>query len=74
MVGVTGADVDSLRFQQVLRGYRASEVDWALARLGAEIDSLRAQLSDNGTARTAQHHGGPPVPSGPLFAPRSEPS
>jgi DivIVA domain-containing protein len=41
---VTGADVDALRFQQVLRGYKASEVDWALHRLGLEIDSLRAQL------------------------------
>ena len=42
--GVTSADVDALRFQQVLRGYKASEVDWALHRLGMEIDSLRAQL------------------------------
>lgn len=42
--GVTGADVRALRFQQVLRGYKASEVDWALDRLGAEIDELRAQL------------------------------
>lgn len=44
--GVTGADVQSLRFQQTLRGYKASEVDWALDRLGREIDSLRAQLAD----------------------------
>lgn len=43
---VTGADVDALRFQQVLRGYKASEVDWALRRLGSEIDSLRAQLGE----------------------------
>lgn len=42
---VTGADVQDLRFQQVLRGYKASEVDWALDRLGAEIDSLRAELA-----------------------------
>lgn len=41
---VTGADVRSLRFQQTLRGYKASEVDWALERLGDEIDSLRMQL------------------------------
>ncbi|EME20545.1 DivIVA domain-containing protein [Rhodococcus triatomae] len=43
---VTGADVQDLRFQQTLRGYKASEVDWALDRLGVEIDSLRAQLAD----------------------------
>ena len=41
---VTGADVQALRFQQTLRGYKQSEVDWALERLGAEIDSLREQL------------------------------
>jgi DivIVA domain-containing protein len=43
--GVTGADVEALRFQQTLRGYKASEVDWALSRLGREIDSLREQLA-----------------------------
>lgn len=31
---VTGADVDALRFQQVLRGYKASEVDWACIASG----------------------------------------
>ena len=41
---VTGADVAALRFQQTLRGYKQSEVDWALDRLGAEIDYLREQL------------------------------
>ncbi|WP_433611305.1 DivIVA domain-containing protein [Prescottella agglutinans] len=44
--GVSGADVRALRFQQTLRGYKASEVDWALDRLGREIDSLRAQLAE----------------------------
>ncbi|KAA0022584.1 DivIVA domain-containing protein [Antrihabitans cavernicola] len=47
---VTGADVRSLRFQQTLRGYKASEVDWALERLGNEIDSLRLQLSERDSA------------------------
>ena len=42
--GVTGADVDDLKFTQVLRGYKTSEVDWVLDRLGAEIDLLRAEL------------------------------
>ncbi|WP_420881110.1 DivIVA domain-containing protein [Rhodococcus sp. (in: high G+C Gram-positive bacteria)] len=51
---VTGADVKALRFQQTLRGYKAGEVDWALDRLGKEIDSLRAQLviRDAGTDGT----------------------
>ena len=41
---VRGADVRELRFQQVVRGYKASEVDWALDRLATEIDELRARL------------------------------
>ncbi|MGE2736755.1 DivIVA domain-containing protein [Mycolicibacterium vaccae] len=42
---VTGADVDALKFTQTLRGYKASEVDWVLDRLGREIDTLRAELA-----------------------------
>lgn len=42
---VTGADVGRLRFQQTVRGYKPSEVDWALDRLGAEIDLLRSRLT-----------------------------
>jgi len=43
--GVTGADVDSVKFTQVLRGYKTSEVDWVLDRLGAELDQLRGELA-----------------------------
>jgi len=39
---VTGADVRDLRFQQAVRGYRMSEVDWVLDRLAEELDRLRA--------------------------------
>lgn len=42
--GVTGADVESVKFTQVLRGYKTSEVDWVLDRLGAELDQLRGEL------------------------------
>lgn len=59
--GVTGADVQSLRFQQTLRGYKASEVDWALDRLGREIDSLRAQLAEHANRGTVD---GPAEPGG----------
>jgi DivIVA domain-containing protein len=41
---LTGGDVRDLRFQQALRGYKCSEVDWALARLAAEVDALRARV------------------------------
>jgi DivIVA domain-containing protein len=42
---VTGTDVDALKFTQTLRGYKTSEVDWVLDRLGQELDLLRGELS-----------------------------
>jgi len=42
--GVTGADIDAVKFAQVLRGYKTAEVDWVLQRLGAELDGLRAEV------------------------------
>ncbi|MCX4096034.1 DivIVA domain-containing protein [Nocardia sp. alder85J] len=42
---ISGADVRALRFQQVVRGYKAGEVDWALTRLAARIDELETQLA-----------------------------
>ena len=44
-----------LRFQQTLRGYKCSEVDWALERLAAEVDALRARVDamEGGEARPA---------------------
>lgn len=43
--GITGADVDGVKFTQTLRGYKTSEVDWVLDRLGQELDLLRGQLA-----------------------------
>ena len=43
--GVTGADVDAVKFTQTLRGYKTSEVDWVLDRLGQELDLLRGELA-----------------------------
>jgi DivIVA domain-containing protein len=42
---LVGADVRGLRFQQAFRGYRMNEVDWALDRLAAEVDTLRTRLA-----------------------------
>ncbi|MGP4019229.1 DivIVA domain-containing protein [Saccharopolyspora sp. 5N708] len=42
---IEAADVRALRFQQVLRGYKASEVDWALARLAGELDDLHGRIA-----------------------------
>jgi DivIVA domain-containing protein len=44
--GLTGQDVRSVRFPMALRGYRMSDVDWALERLATELDGLRAQLAE----------------------------
>ena len=43
--GVTSADVEAVKFTQVLRGYKTSEVDWVLDRLSQELDLLRGQLA-----------------------------
>jgi DivIVA domain-containing protein len=43
--GVTGDDVEAIKFTQALRGYKTSEVDWVLDRLGQELDLLRGQLA-----------------------------
>ncbi|QTI67848.1 DivIVA domain-containing protein [Gordonia polyisoprenivorans] len=51
--GINGYDVRTLRFALTVRGYKQSEVDWALARLADEIDDLRAliqQLQDRDAA------------------------
>ena len=43
--GVTGADVEAVKFTQTVRGYKPSEVDWVLDRVGQELDLLRGQLA-----------------------------
>ncbi|WP_026454699.1 DivIVA domain-containing protein [Saccharomonospora iraqiensis] len=43
---VTGEDVAATRFQIVVRGYKMSEVDWVLSRLGTEIDDLRERVTE----------------------------
>lgn len=54
---VTGADVRALRFQQVVRGYKPAEVDWALERMAREIDVLRTQLAAERDTEPAQATG-----------------
>jgi DivIVA domain-containing protein len=43
---ITGEDLRDVRFQLVLRGYKMSEVDWVMRRLGVEIDELRARVAE----------------------------
>jgi DivIVA domain-containing protein len=43
---IAGDDVRAIRFSQVLRGYRMSEVDWTLQRAADELDVLRARVAE----------------------------
>jgi DivIVA domain-containing protein len=43
---ITGDDLREVRFQLVLRGYKMSEVDWVLRRLGVELDELRGRVTE----------------------------
>lgn len=51
--GMTGQDVRSVRFAMALRGYRMSDVDWALERMATELDVLRARLADRAEVSVA---------------------
>ena len=58
--GVTAADVEAVKFTQVLRGYKTSEVDWVLDRLGTELEALHAEVAalrkSAGLFEPAVHH------------------
>lgn len=61
----TGDDIRAVRFQQVFRGYKMTEVDWVLSRLGTEVDELRARVAElEGT----------PVPVGAVLGADREPA
>jgi DivIVA domain-containing protein len=58
---VNRADVESLRFPLVVRGYRMADVDDALGRLGAELAERDARIADlesalAGAQAAASHH------------------
>jgi len=44
--GVSSDDLRKVRFQLTLRGYKMSEVDWVLRRVGTELDTLRARVTE----------------------------
>ncbi|MPZ79504.1 MAG: DivIVA domain-containing protein [Actinophytocola sp.] len=44
--GITAEDVRDVRFQLVVRGYKMSEVDWVLRRVGGELDQLRTEVAE----------------------------
>jgi len=63
---VTSNDVRNLRFQQVLRGYKMTEVDWVLERLATEVDELRTRIAE-------LENGGPAPAPDPEPEPEPEP-
>lgn len=50
---ITAEDVRELKFQQVFRGYKMSEVDWVLRRLSSEVEMLRARVEELETSDRA---------------------
>lgn len=43
---VSGSDLSDVKFQLVARGYKMSEVDWVLKRVGAELDAAHKRISE----------------------------
>lgn len=46
--GIAADDVRKMRFAMSLRGYRMSDVDWAMERMAGEIGRLRAVITGLG--------------------------
>ena len=68
MPAIEAADVRKVRFAMALRGYRMSDVDWALERMADELDRLRTQviaLSGPAGSDEAVLVGGAPGAAGP---------
>lgn len=68
---LTGEDLRSVRFAMAPRGYRMSEVDWALEEAAVEIDRLRTRLSEHEEAAgPSREVGGDDAPASPDGATR----
>lgn len=58
---ITSQDVRRIRFALAVRGYRMSDVDWTLERLGEQLDALRVE-NDTLRADRSDDLGGFDVP------------
>jgi DivIVA domain-containing protein len=54
---MTAEDVRKVRFAMALRGYRMSDVDWALERMAGELDRLRTQVAELSGAANSSNDG-----------------
>ncbi|MCX2952099.1 DivIVA domain-containing protein [Lentzea sp. NEAU-D7] len=52
---ITADDIRELKFQQVFRGYKMTEVDWALQRLATEVETLRARVRELEELESSDH-------------------
>ncbi|GDY29979.1 DivIVA domain-containing protein [Gandjariella thermophila] len=60
--------VRGLKFQIALRGYRMSEVDWALERLAGEVGALRSRVAELERQLGEPTNGGRPASAVPASA------
>ena len=44
--GMSADDIRTVRFAMALRGYRMSDVDWALERMADEVERLTARIAE----------------------------
>ena len=68
---MSGEDVRRVRFAMALRGYRMSDVDWALDRMADELERLRGKVA--ALSGESSSEGQPPaVPHDELAGARTE--
>jgi DivIVA domain-containing protein len=58
---LTADDVRKVRFAMALRGYRMSDVDWALERVADELDRLRTQVAELSGSAVDRNGGSEPI-------------
>ncbi len=61
---MTAEDIRKVRFPMALRGYRMSDVDWALERMAEEVDRLRADVTRLSARPAAVAEVEAPLPDG----------
>ena len=69
--GVSAADVRAVRFSMAVRGYRMSDVDWTLDRIGEELDDLRRENAQLRVLAADADNGPVTAPLGDAVLPRA---
>ena len=71
--GMSAEDVRRVRFAMALRGYRMSDVDWALDRMADELERLRGKVAAlSGESYRAGEGQSPAAPHDDLEAARTD--